>query len=47
LKNDDGSLTTGQEEILEKWRQYFDQLLYCKNPEETFEWIIVESNNCE
>jgi exonuclease III len=47
LKNDDGSLTTGQEEILEKWRQYFGQLLNCENPEETFEWTIVESNDCE
>jgi len=33
LKNEDGSLTTGQEEMLEKWRQYFGQLLNCENPE--------------
>jgi len=47
LKNDDGSLTTGQEDILEKWRQYFGQLLNCENPEKTFEWTLVESNDCE
>lgn len=41
LKNEDGSLKTGQEEMLEKWRQYFGQLLICENPEETFEWTLV------
>ncbi|XP_025421560.1 uncharacterized protein LOC112691510 [Sipha flava] len=47
LKNEDGSLTTGQEEILEKWRQYFGQILNCENPEETFEFPLVETNDCE
>ncbi|XP_008181820.1 uncharacterized protein LOC103309055 [Acyrthosiphon pisum] len=47
LKNEDGSLTTGQEEMLEKWRQYFGQLLNCENPEETFVWTIEETNDCE
>jgi hypothetical protein len=47
LKNEDGSLITGEEEILEKWRQYFGQLLNYENPEETFEWSLVETNDCE
>ncbi|KAL4084333.1 hypothetical protein QTP88_028157 [Uroleucon formosanum] len=47
LKNEDGSLTTGQEEMLEKWRQYFGQLLNCENSEETFVWTIEETNDCE
>ncbi|VVC44605.1 Reverse transcriptase domain [Cinara cedri] len=33
--------------MLEKWRQYFDQLLNCENPEETFEWTLVETNDYE
>lgn len=37
LKNDDGSLTTGQEEIWEKWRQHFGPLFNCEKPEEAFE----------
>lgn len=33
--------------MLEKWRQYFGQLFNCENPEETFEWTLVETNDCE
>lgn len=36
FKNEDGSLITKQDKILEKWRLFFDQLLKCENPTEIF-----------
>lgn len=32
---------------MEKWWQYFDQLLNCENPKDTFEWTPVEPNDRE
>jgi hypothetical protein len=39
LKNDDGSLVTEQDKVLEKWKHYFGRLLNCENPVETFAWM--------
>lgn len=36
LKNEDGSLVTNQEEIMKKWAQYFEKLLNCVEPVDTF-----------
>lgn len=47
LKNEDGSIITEQDKILEKWREYFDQLLNCGNPSETFTWISSDPNDIE
>jgi len=32
LKNDDGRLVTNQEEIMERWAEYFEKLLNCEEP---------------
>lgn len=47
LKNEDGSIITEQGKILEKWREYFDQLLNCGNSSETFTWISSDPNDIE
>jgi hypothetical protein len=36
LKNDNGSLVTEQDKVLEKRKHYFGRLLNCENPVETF-----------
>ncbi|KAL4084186.1 hypothetical protein QTP88_028016 [Uroleucon formosanum] len=47
LKNDDGSLVTEQDKVLEKWRQYFGLLLNCENPVNTFAWMPTEPNDTD
>ncbi|KAL4092460.1 hypothetical protein QTP88_026961 [Uroleucon formosanum] len=47
LKNDDGSLVTEQDKVLEKWRQYFGLLLNCENPVKTFAWMPTEPNDTD
>lgn len=47
LKNEDGSLVTEQDKVLEKWRQYFGLLLNCENPVETFAWLPMEPNDTD
>lgn len=36
LKNNNGSLITTNEELAEKWENYFDNLLNCEEPNEVF-----------
>jgi len=45
LKNDDGSLVTNQEEIMEKWAEYFEKLLNCEGPVDTFTYGYNEPND--
>ncbi|KAL4143409.1 hypothetical protein QTP88_005744 [Uroleucon formosanum] len=47
LKNEDGSIITEQDKIIEKWKEYFDQLLNCEDPLETFTWISSDPNDSE
>jgi len=41
------SIITEQDKIIEKWREYFDQLLNCEDPPETFTWISSDPNDSE
>jgi len=49
LRDDDGSLITTSEELVKKWANYFQKLLNCEEPNETFYFIqeIQESQDCE
>ncbi|CAI6355867.1 unnamed protein product [Macrosiphum euphorbiae] len=51
LIDDDGSLITTSEELAKKWASYFEKLLNCEEPNETFNFNfnqeIKESQDCE
>ncbi|KAL4148126.1 hypothetical protein QTP88_002420 [Uroleucon formosanum] len=53
LRDDDGSLITTNEELAKKWARYFEKLLNCEEPNETFNFNfnfnqeIQESQNCK
>jgi len=47
LKNCDGMLITDPNDILDKWKDYFENLLNCDEPIDTFNWTDVEPNESE
>lgn len=47
MKNSDSTLVTENKDILEKWKDYFGQLLNCEDLIETFMWTVVALNKCE
>ncbi|KAL4103878.1 hypothetical protein QTP88_019213 [Uroleucon formosanum] len=47
LKNCDGMLITDPNDILDKWKDYFENLLNCNEPIDTFNWTDVEPNKSE
>jgi len=44
LKNRDGSLITDPDGILDKLGDYFEHLLNCEDPIDSFAWTDVEPN---
>jgi len=47
LKNNAGTLLTDPNDILDKWRDYFEHLLNCEDPIDSFIWTDVEPNEDE
>lgn len=47
LKDSDGTLITDQIDILDKWKDYFENLLNCEEPIDSFTWTDVEPNESE
>jgi len=44
LKNRDGALIADSTNILDKWNDYFENLLNCEEPINSFTWTDVEPN---
>jgi len=44
LKDKNGKLITSENEIIEKWRKYFDKPLNCEEPTEKFSFNIENIN---
>lgn len=47
FRNKNGTLLTNRDNIVEKWTQYFDQLLNCREPVYPFFFETIESNREE
>ncbi|VVC33730.1 Hypothetical protein CINCED_3A022291 [Cinara cedri] len=47
LKNSDGTLITDPNDIFDKWKDYFENLLNCDEPINSFTWTEVEPNEIE
>lgn len=47
LRNGDGTLITDQNDILDKWKDYFENLLNCDEPINSFTWTDVDPNEIE
>lgn len=44
LKNSDETLITDPNDILVKWKDYFENLFNCEEPIDSFTWTDVEPN---
>jgi len=44
LVKEDGTLITARSDIVERWKTYFEHLLNCNDPIETFTWTRTEPN---
>ncbi|VVC40452.1 Hypothetical protein CINCED_3A005672 [Cinara cedri] len=47
IRNKNGKLIITKMEITERWAEYFEQLLNGEDPEEMFDYIQEQPNNCE